>query len=74
MPEAVSEFLSEDKDLFISLNLAKKVRTGLLKAYTMDFAKYSGRLNAQRIALVFNNIAKQNSKFFRRGIVFLARQ
>lgn len=62
MPEAVGEFLACKQNLFIALTKTRKVHDELLKAYTMDFAKYSGRLNAQKIALVFNNIAKQIQK------------
>ena len=62
MPEAVVEYLSEKQDLYKALSRARAVHSDLLKAYTMDFAKYSGKINAQKITLVFKNIAKQLQK------------
>lgn len=63
MPEAISQFfLYRDRDLFIAYQKARDVHSDLLKAYSMDFSKYSGRLNAQKIVSIFNNIPKQIQK------------
>lgn len=63
MPEAISQFfLYRDNDLFIAYEKARGVHSDLLKAYSMDFSKYSGKVNAQKIVSIFNNIPKQIQK------------
>lgn len=69
MPEAISQFFAyRDDSLFMAYEKARNIHIDLLKAYSMDFSKYSGSRNAQKIVSIFNNIPKQIQKVFEGSI------
>ncbi|MDE8604856.1 AAA family ATPase [Marinomonas sp. RSW2] len=62
MPEAVATWFSNKNDSILTrIEKVSKVQEDLIEGYRRDFGKYSGKVNAQLIASVFNSIPSQLS-------------
>lgn len=60
MPEAVSAWFS-DGNISARIAAVRQTQADLIRGYQRDFGKYSGKLDAQLIEAVFNNIPAQLS-------------
>jgi len=62
MPEAVASwFNNKEKSIVERVDAVSKIHADLIAGYQRDFGKYSGKLDAQLIEAVFNNIPSQLS-------------
>lgn len=62
MPEAVATwFNSGEKSIVERVSAVQKIHADLIAGYKRDFGKYSGKVDAQLIEAVFNNIPSQLS-------------
>jgi len=60
MPEAVASWFDQkDKSIIERVNSVKKIQEDLISGYKRDFGKYAGKVDAQLIEAVFNNIPAQ---------------
>lgn len=62
MPEAVARwFANPNESLLERVQAVQKIHADLITGYKRDFGKYAGKLDAQLIEAVFNNIPSQLS-------------
>ena len=62
MPEVVNAwFESKNESILIRVDRVNSVQNDLIEGYKRDFGKYSGKLDAQLITAVFENIPSQLS-------------
>lgn len=65
MPEAVSSWFDDSHDSILDrIAAVSEVQANLVEGYKRDFGKYSGKLDAQLIESIFNNIPSQLSSVF----------
>ncbi|PWQ97015.1 ATP-binding protein [Leucothrix pacifica] len=65
MPEAVSSWFDDSQDSILDrVATVTEVQANLVEGYKRDFGKYSGKLDAQLIESIFNNIPSQLSSVF----------
>ncbi|MDQ6967978.1 MAG: ATP-binding protein [Mariprofundaceae bacterium] len=64
MPEAVYEwFKNDDPGIIARCQGISRIHRNLIAGYSRDFGKYAGRVNAQHIERVFNNVPSQLSRY-----------
>lgn len=60
MPEAVSSWFElENKSILDRIEAVEKIHENLIEDYLRDFGKYSGKVDANLIESVFNNVPSQ---------------
>ncbi|MBF0431716.1 MAG: ATP-binding protein [Fibrobacteria bacterium] len=62
LPEIVQFYLEHQKNLFTTYTHIRKMQKELIENYRSDFAKHSGKVNANHINGVYDNIPSQIQK------------